>query len=176
MSNIRLLGLMAALAGWFISAVPVWAGAGGLPLDKTLVVLDLGMAGDLSDSGRNAEWQQRRSRMSELLREKLNGGGLYAVVDRDQTLRAVEDSGISQPLYACNGCELDIAKRLNAQYVLFGWVSRVSNLVLALNVEIKDVASGRTILQKGLDFRGDNDQGWARAIDYFVKNLKERRT
>jgi hypothetical protein len=45
----------------------------------------------------------------------------------------------------------------------------MSNLVLTLHVEIKDVASGRTVFRRALDFRGDNDMGWERAVLYLVK-------
>ncbi|TAN48360.1 MAG: DUF2380 domain-containing protein [Methylococcaceae bacterium] len=152
---------------------PVWAETtSGAFSNHTLVVLDLEMTGDLGDSSRNAEWEERRILASTALRTALDNRHAYAVADQAATLRAIDASGATPPFHACNGCELDVARSAHARYVLVGWVSRVSNLVLSLNLEIKDTADGRTVLRKGLDFRGDNDKGWLKAIDYFVKNFQ----
>lgn len=174
MTHSLFIRFLTAFSCLFFLHTLVWAKDAGVPADKTMVVLDLEMTGDLSDSSRNAEWGQRRSLMSETLREKLSSNQLYAVIDRARTLRAVEESGVAPPLHACNGCELDIARRLNARYILLGWVFRDSNLILAMHLEIKDASTGQSILRTVLDFRGDNDKSWAKAIDYFVKNLKKR--
>lgn len=173
MFNATPIRLLIVFASLFALHSAAWAETpGGALPDNTLVVLDLEMTGDLGDSRRNPEWLERRISTSEALRVALDNLRIYAVIDRAATLRAIDASGAAPPFHACNGCELDIARRLHARYVLFGWVSRVSNLVLSLNLEIKDAADGRTVLRKGFDFRGDNDKGWRKAIDYFVKNLK----
>ena len=44
-----------------------------------------------------------------------------------------------------------------------------------MHVEIRDVATGRTIMKKALDFRGDNDATWIRAIEYWIRYMRDRR-
>jgi hypothetical protein len=58
--------------------------------------------------------------------------------------------------------------------VLVAWVNRVSGLILTLTYEIHDVATGQIADRKSYDFRGDNDAAWTHAIDYMVRDLKER--
>jgi len=72
----------------------------------------------------------------------------------------------------CNHCEAEYAKPLNAKLIIAPYVYRVSQLVLAMNFVVLDASTGKIILKKALDFRGDNDQSWQRAIDYFVNEVK----
>jgi len=76
-------------------------------------------------------------------------------------------------LHDCNGCDLDLGRKLGADQVLVAWVNRVSGLILSLTYEIHDVASGQIIARKSFDFRGDNDTSWTHAIDYMVRDLVE---
>ena len=45
---------------------------------------------------------------------------------------AAEVAGVS-PLRGCNGCELELGRKLGADFVAVGWVQKVSNLILNLN-------------------------------------------
>jgi len=49
-------------------------------------------------------------------------------------------------------------------------VQKVSNLILNMNVYIADVKSGRTVLTKSVDLRGNTDESWSRSLRYLVKN------
>lgn len=67
-----------------------------------------------------------------------------------------------------------MARQLNAEQILVPWVFRMSNLILTMHVEIRDTATGRIVVKKALDFRGDNDIAWTRAIEYLIRELKDR--
>jgi len=54
-------------------------------------------------------------------------------------------------------------------------VQKVSNLILNINIEIKSVASGQTILNKSVDIRGNTDQSWSRGISYMVRDMVEKK-
>ena len=56
-----------------------------------------------------------------------------------------------------------------------GWVQRVGNLILNLNLQIQDVRSERLVLTKSVDIRGDNDTSWQRGIAYMLRDMEERR-
>ena len=77
-------------------------------------------------------------------------------------------------LYACNGCELDIARALRADRVLVGWVQKVSNLILNINVRIEDAATGQVLLLQSVDLRGNTDETWRRGIAYLVRRIAEK--
>ena len=74
----------------------------------------------------------------------------------------------------CNGCELDYARRLYADYAAVGWVQKVSNLILNINVEVRSVATGETLYAKSVDIRGNTDETWLRGVRRLVENIQER--
>lgn len=80
-----------------------------------------------------------------------------------------------QYLHRCNGCELDLGRSLGADVVVVPWIFRVSNLILTLHCEVRDVRTGAVLFKRGLDFRGDNDTAWDRAIQYLVRELRDSR-
>lgn len=139
-----------------------------------LLVLDIELVGDLSDPNSEASHASRLTMASERLRAELARDPRFEIVDaapareRIDTLRAV------QYLHKCNGCEVDIAIELDADQVLVAWVYRVSQLILTLNYEVRAVPSAEMLRRKAFDFRGDNDQSWARAVSYMVKDLTAR--
>jgi hypothetical protein len=140
-----------------------------------LVVLDIELTGDLGGPEFKAEHDARLRMQSARLRQEIEGGGLYRVVD-NAPAQALIDQLKSQQLYLhdCNGCDLDVGRRLGADKVLVAWVNRVSGLILTLTYEIHDVATGQITDRKSYDFRGDNDAAWTHAIAYMVRDLKER--
>ena len=167
--------LLAAFAIAMAIASPAASSDSSTPSPlKRLAVLDFELMGDVEGSGFEAEHRQRLRMASARLRDELGRSHLYNVVDNAPAADFIERLSSGQYLHRCNGCELDIARQLNAEQVLVPWVCRVSNLVLTLHVTIGDVATGRIIMKKALDFRSDNYTGWTRAIAYLVRDMKER--
>lgn len=149
-----------------------WAETPSAP--KSLAVLNLALTGDTSDVSRNDEWRQRLTDMTAVLREEIQRSGLYRLVDHRPIPDLIEQWQTTPYLHACNGCEQEIAKRAGAERVLVGSVFRMSNLVLTLHIDIRDVANGRVLVSRAYDFRGDNDNAWRRAIAYFIENMRAR--
>jgi hypothetical protein len=44
---------------------------------------------------------------------------------------------------------------------------------MALWVDIRDADTGRPVVRKVLDFRGDNDRAWQRAALYLARQLEQ---
>jgi hypothetical protein len=99
------------------------------------------------------------------LRALLAAHGRFSVVD-DARVRAAIAKGSF--VRRCNGCELDAARQENAQFVAYGWVQKVSNLILNVNLVIEDVATGRHIKGDSVDIRGNTDESWQRGLRYLV--------
>jgi hypothetical protein len=136
-----------------------------------LVVLDLELVGDLGDPALNAEHEVRLAKTSDQLRAELSRVPRYEVVDTTPAREMIEASRATQYLYKCNGCEIDIAEQLGGDQVLVAWIHRVSQLILTLTYEIRDVPSAEPVRRKAFDFRGDNDAGWSRAVTAMVDDL-----
>lgn len=173
MSYFNALHRLAIALLFVLAATPAQADSAPLS-DVPLAVLDLAYTGDTGDARRNDEWRARLAEMTIALREEIGRSGLYPLVDHGP-IPALTDQWKTMPyLHACNGCELEIARRAGAGRVLVGWVFRMSNLVLTLHIEIRDAASGRTLVKRAYDFRGDNDTAWRRAIAYFIEDMRAR--
>jgi hypothetical protein len=139
----------------------------------SILVLDLEM---VDTSGEPTDQRQTHERRLQAIRAALEtelaARGVYAVVDPAEIRADIDVTRARQSLHACNGCELRLARVVDADRVLTGQVNKVSSLVLSLWVDIKDAHTGRPVARKVLDFRGDNDQGWQRATDYLVREIE----
>lgn len=69
----------------------------------------------------------------------------------------------------CNGCELRMARRLGADYAVVAEVQKVSNLILSMNLYVKDVESGAQIRGQAVDIRGNTDESWQRGMRYILE-------
>lgn len=153
------------------------AATGASEQRPTLVVLDMELTGDLGGPEFAAEHEARLKLASATLRESLAGTGLYQLVDTAPAADAIDQlKSEHRYLHDCNGCDLDIGRRLGADQVLVAWVYRVSGLILTLTYEIHDVKSGQIAARKSFDFRGDNDTAWTHAIKYMTRDLQESAT
>jgi len=68
----------------------------------------------------------------------------------------------------CNGCELEMARKAGAQLAAYGWVQKVSNLILNVNLVIEDVSTGQKLRADSVDIRGNTDESWQRGLKYLI--------
>lgn len=139
-----------------------------------LAVLPLELLDDTSagaEQGPDEIHRRRLAAAAERLRAGLAGLAGVRVVDGGQVAELLRSRPQGLSLHACNGCELDLARALDADRVVIGWVQKVSNLILNLNVVVRDVATGRTVATAFVDLRGDNDRSWEKAMDYLLEHL-----
>ncbi|MGH6918004.1 MAG: DUF3280 domain-containing protein [Geminicoccaceae bacterium] len=140
----------------------------------SLLVLNLELvdtSGEVTDQ--REEHERRLVAVREILASELAARQVYEVVDPGRIQAAIDATRERQYLHACNGCEIRFAREVDADRVLTGHVRKVSSLIMALWVDIKDAASGRQIVRKVLDFRGDNDKAWQRAALYLARELEQ---
>jgi hypothetical protein len=128
-------------------------------------LVDTSLEGELR--GASPEELDRLDMVGELVRERLAASGAYRVVDTAPAADAVARAG---RLRTCNGCELRIAADLGAELALIGWVQKVSNLILNVNVAMRDVATGRLVGGGSVDIRGNTDESWSRGAAYLVRH------
>jgi hypothetical protein len=69
----------------------------------------------------------------------------------------------------CYGCELRMAQALGADYAIVSEVQKVSNLILAMNVMVRDAETGEEIRGLAVDIRGNTDESWSRGIRYVLE-------
>lgn len=108
----------------------------------------------------------RTAALGEALRAKLAQSGRYRVID---TTPARSELAKLPEIMNCNGCELTLAKNLGAKAAAYGWVQKVSDLILNINVVIEDADSGRKIAAGSVDIRGNTDESWRRGLAYLIE-------
>ena len=80
--------------------------------------------GPRSDEGARLAWLDRE------MRQRLAQSGRADVVD----VAGVVDRTRARDLRTCGGCDAEFASELGARYSVTGWVQKVSNLILNMNI------------------------------------------
>ncbi len=81
---------------------------------------------------------------------------------------AAELAGTVNPAN-CYGCEVRMAAKIGADYVLVGEVQKVSNLILSMNLVLREVEGGAMIRGQSVDIRSNTDESWLRGLNYILK-------
>jgi hypothetical protein len=127
-------------------------------------LLDTSLQGEID--GPRRDEQQRLIHASEQIRKGLAESGKFSIVD----IAPVNAAAHASNLQACGGCDVDLAQKLGADLAITGVVQKVSNLILSLNIYLRDTSNGRLITSMSADFRGNTDESWSRAMSYLVRN------
>ncbi|WP_417683712.1 DUF3280 domain-containing protein [Roseibium sp.] len=69
----------------------------------------------------------------------------------------------------CYGCDVRMGKALGADFILVGVVQKVSNLIISMNLVLRDVETGETVRARSVDVRSNTDQSWSRGMRYILK-------
>lgn len=108
----------------------------------------------------------RMRRLGDAFRQALDQSGRYRVVGTD----AVRAAAAHLPsLRGCGGCELLPAREAGAELAAYGWVQKVSNLILNINVVVEDAATGRHVAVGSVDIRGNTDESWWHGLRYLLR-------
>ncbi len=157
------------LAGLLLAAGPAAGPGNAAPLPRLALfpfeLVDSSLQGELE--GEDPADRARLAMVQDELQSALAGSERYQLVDTAPAAAAIEAAG---QLWSCNGCELAIARRLEADLALVGWVQKVSNLILNLNVVIRDAATRAPVLAASVDIRGNTDQSWRHGIRYLIRH------
>lgn len=81
-----------------------------------------------------------------------------------------EVAAIKNPTH-CNGCDTRLAAEKGLDYAITGEVQKVSNLILSMNLYIRDAHTGQTVAAGAVDIRGNTDVSWQRGYRYLLKNV-----
>jgi hypothetical protein len=141
------------------------AGANG----RSVAVFDFEFVDTSLEGALQAPRSDEQSRLAWLgteLRARLTKSGHTEVVDIAPLAAQVRASN----LLDCGGCDARFAHELGAEFAIIGWVQKVSNLILNMNIAVRDAKTGRVIASGSVDMRGNTDESWSRALDWLVRN------
>ena len=127
-------------------------------------LVDTSLQGEVD--GPRPDEQGRLMRAGDQLRQALTESGRFVVLD----IAPVNAAAHGSNLQACGGCDVQYAQQLGADLAITGVVQKVSNLILNMNIYLRDVHTGRLITPMTADLRGNTDESWSRAMNYLLRN------
>ena len=162
----RSAAALAALSLSLLSSTPAMA-----DVRPRIAVFDFELI-NTSPAASTPEELDRTRRLGAQLRAALQQSGKYEVVDIGPIRAEVEQSG---SILKCNGCELTLARKVGASEVAVGWVQKVSNLILNINLVIEDADSGKPLKRGSVDIRGNTDETWSRGLKFLLEGREMER-
>ena len=127
-------------------------------------LVDTSLQGEVD--GPRADEQRRLREAGDQLRKALADSGKFIVLDIAPVYAAAHASN----LQACGGCDVKYAQQLGADLAITGVVQKVSNLILNMNIYLRDTHTGRLVTAMSADFRGNTDVSWSRTTSYLLRN------
>lgn len=127
-------------------------------------LIDTSLQGEVD--GPRTDERDRLMRAGDQVRKSLVESGKFVVLD----ISAVNAAAHGSNLQTCGGCDVLYAKQLGADFAITGTVQKVSNLILNMNLYLRDAHSGNLVTAMSADFRGNTDESWSRAASYLIRN------
>ncbi|POF27986.1 uncharacterized protein DUF2380 [Roseibium marinum] len=142
--------------------------ADAIPRGSKVAFLGLGFV-DLSTEGAyNGERDDETRRLvllEQLVEKRFRDEGMVLV---DIAPVSEKLANISNP-GNCYGCDVRMAKTLGADFALAGAVHKISNLVISMNLFLRDAETGKVLRARAVDVRTNTDRSWSRGMNYILK-------
>ncbi len=142
----------------------------------SIAVLDFELHDDMQYGGHSPGHEgvvRRTQSISDAVNEAANKSARYNVIDLQdypEELHTLKRSNAY--IHNCKACYINFAKKIGADYVLIGWVQRVSNLIIGFNLHIIDVETGNIFDGSSIDIRGNTDKTWNDGTRYLLERMK----
>jgi hypothetical protein len=160
--------MRAALSVWLAALALIATPTSGAAQQSAAVFdfefMDSSLEGELK--GKRPDEQARLAEISTQLRTRMAESGRFRLVD----IAAVAGQARANNLQACGACDVRLAGQVGAELAVTGTVQKVSNLILNMNIYIRDVATGHLIGAMSADMRGNTEESWSRTLDWLVRN------
>ena len=115
--------------------------------------------------GIEPEEKRRLGLITEELTKLIKESGRYEVLDTAPIAAEIEEKS---PMYKCNGCEDDLAKKIGADVAFVGTVRKASDVLFTVSIYVRDISKERVVKQGSSEIYGNTDAMWLRAVTYIV--------
>jgi len=137
-----------------------------------LLALDFEIVDTSNEPGdKRADHARRLRLVRDWIATELDARKIYKNIDIGRVRAKLDAILAGQYLRTCNGCELDLARDVDADFVLLGKFNKISTLIGTLDLLIRDAKTGEVVQARTLGFRGDTDQAWLRAASFYVGEI-----
>ena len=111
--------------------------------------------------------QARLKAINDDLAKILSEDGVHDLIDTAPYAKEIEAAA---PFVDCNGCEVDMAKKLNGEVLYTGLVDKASETLLNMRIMEIDVATGQLKRAGNVVIQGNTDEAWLRGVRWLMKN------
>lgn len=147
-----------------LSAAPAWAA------QKTAV-----LPFDMRDASQDGEYVPqfkpadlgRLKLVAEELKSLMTKDGRYEVMDLTPWAADIDKA---YPFSKCDGCDLEIGQKAGADLAVMGYVDKLSDALISLQIFVRDVKSGEMVKTMSAEIRGNTDELWLHGIRYLWRN------
>jgi hypothetical protein len=109
----------------------------------------------------------RMQLVAEELKKLMETSKMYEVVDLAPFAAGIEKAS---PFNKCDACEVEIAKQAGADLAVTGFVDKLSDALISLQLFVRDTATGEMTKTMSAEIRGNTDELWLHGIRYLWKN------
>ena len=127
-------------------------------------LIDTSLQGEID--GQRKDEQDRLAHAAAQLRQALQESGQFRVLDIAPVASAAHNSN----LQSCGGCDVLLAQQIGADLAITGVVQKVSNLILNMNIFLRDARTGQPVALMSADMRGNTDESWSRTTGWLIRN------
>lgn len=110
---------------------------------------------------------RRLGLLTEELRQRLTTARAFEIADLAPLAADIKSAA---PLFKCNGCESDLAKKVGAKVAMLGVVQKFSDTLLSVSIQVVDVETGTVKGSYSAGVQGNTDEAWLRGVGYIVRN------
>ena len=159
-------GLVAVALAWTMP----WGAVAHAGQTIKVAVFPFGL---IDDSQEGATYGQRSDEVERLalstaaLLDHIRADGRYMVMDLSPIAAELRDK---LPIHSCNHCEDALARAVGAELAIVATVQKVSNLILNLNLYVRDVSAERITRAMSTDIRGNTDESWLGGVRFLARN------
>ena len=130
---------------------------------------------DMRDASQDGEYVpqfktddlRRLKLVAEELKSLMTKDGRYEVMDLTPYAAEIDKAS---PFSKCDGCDLEVGQKAGADLVVMGYVDKLSDALISLQIFVRDVKSGEMVKTMSAEIRGNTDELWLHGIRYLWRN------
>ena len=113
---------------------------------------------------------------TDIARMRLVAAELKTLMEKDKTYEVVDLAPFAaeiekaSPFNKCDACEVEIAQKAGADLAVTGFVDKLSDALISLQLFVRDTATGEMKKTMSAEIRGNTDELWLHGIRYLWKN------
>ncbi|MFO1089559.1 MAG: DUF3280 domain-containing protein [Hyphomicrobiales bacterium] len=153
-----------AIAATYLALLPAEASSPQKVAVFGFELVDTSLDGEML--GKSAPEQARLNSMAPRVATYLAAHRGYQAVDLTKVAEAAGHANLQN----CGDCDIKMAKEAGATLSVTGTVQKVSNLILNVNLYVRDVSTGKMVAAGSADIRSNTDDSWHRGLDWLMKN------